>query len=198
MPTLLIATKNAHKTGEIREMLGSAWDVTDLSQNPQVEAPEETGTTFAQNAAIKAVAASKLFEGWVLADDSGLSVDCLDGVPGVYSARYAGPNATDADNRRRLVEALASVPAERGRLARFHCVLSLAKGGEVKAMFHGVVEGTILDEEQGVGGFGYDPLFVPEGHSESFGVLSAEIKNAISHRSRALSAFRQWAEATEL
>ncbi|MEI6713365.1 MAG: RdgB/HAM1 family non-canonical purine NTP pyrophosphatase [Verrucomicrobiota bacterium] len=192
MPQLLIATKNAHKTQEIRAMLGEAWALSDLCQYSEIPAPEENGVTFSQNAAIKAVEASKLFPGWVLADDSGLAVDALHGAPGVISARFAGPDASDADNREKLLRDMAGFPDASQRTARFHCVLALAFGGDVKALFQGVVEGHLLGEEQGSGGFGYDPLFVPEGHSDSFGVLPATVKNAMSHRSRALEAFRQW------
>src|SRR6202012_2470277 len=108
MPHLLIATKNAHKTAEIRAILGASWEVTDLNAHPEVPAPEETGDTFAENAAIKAVAASQLFPSYVLSDDSGLEVEALGGAPGVISARYAGPKATDADNRAKLLRELAT------------------------------------------------------------------------------------------
>lgn len=187
MPRLLVATKNAHKTAEIRAMLGTMWEIEDLNAHPDVPAPEETGATFAENAAIKAVAASHLFPGLVLSDDSGLEVDALGGAPGVVSARYAGPGATDADNRARLLRELAAVGAEgKARTARFRCVMALAREGQVLATFDGTVEGVILDEEKGGGGFGYDSLFVPEGHRETFAQLSAGVKNAFSHRARAL------------
>src|SRR4051794_33733585 len=107
---LLVATKNAHKTAEIRAMLGADWTVEDLTVHPDIPAPEETGSTFAENAAIKALAASARFPGYVLADDSGLEVDALGGAPGVISARYAGPGATDADNRGRLLRELRQFP----------------------------------------------------------------------------------------
>src|SRR5471030_1254362 len=111
MRPLLIATKNAHKTAEIRAILGGAWDVTDLNAHPEVVAPEETGTTFAENAAIKAVAASLIFHGIVLSDDSGIEADALDGAPGVYSARYDGEKATDAGNRAKLLRELDAAGA---------------------------------------------------------------------------------------
>jgi XTP/dITP diphosphohydrolase len=195
MPQLLIATKNAHKTQEIGAMLGAAWDLTDLCAHPEIPAPEETGSTFVQNATIKALEASRLFPGWVLADDSGLSVDALGGAPGILSARYAGPQASDAQNRALVLERLAAFPEDYQRTARFSCVMALAQSGEIKALFHGIVEGRLLSEEQGSGGFGYDSLFVPDGHSDSFGVLSAEQKNSISHRARALTAFQRWIAA---
>jgi XTP/dITP diphosphohydrolase len=189
MPRLLVATKNAHKTAEIRAMLGPAWEITDLNAHPDVPAPEETGATFAENAAIKAVAASQLFPGLVLSDDSGLEVDALDGAPGVRSARYAGPGATDAGNRARLLRELSAVGA-RGpaRAARFRCALALAREGRLLATFDGAVEGVIINEEKGAGGFGYDALFVPEGHGETFAQLPEETKNTLSHRARALAA----------
>ena len=192
MPNLLIATKNAHKTQEFRAVLGVHWSVSDLCAFPKIAAPDETGRTFSENAAIKALAASKSFEGWVLADDSGLAVDALNGAPGVISARYAGPNSSDAENRAKLLNDLAGHPEAASRKCRFHCVLALANSGEIRGMFQGVCEGTLLAEEQGAGGFGYDSLFVPEGHADSFGVLSPDIKNAISHRARAIEAFQAW------
>lgn len=185
---LLIATKNAHKTGEIRAILGSGWEVEDLTAHPEIAAPEETGATFAENAAIKAVAASQLFAGYVLADDSGLEVDALGGAPGVISARYAGPGATDADNRARLRRELTAFPSP----ARFRCVMVVARAGEVLGTFSGAVEGAIVGEESGAGGFGYDPLFVPSGFAETFGVLPAAIKNGLSHRARALAEARDF------
>lgn len=196
MRRLLIATKNAHKTQEIRAVLGSGFDVHDMCTYPEVPSPEETGKTFAENAAIKALAASRAFDGWVLADDSGLCVDALGGAPGVVSARYAGEGASDSDNRRRLLEALAPFSEWQQRRARFQCVLILAKEGQVRGIFQGSVEGFILSSEQGDRGFGYDSLFVPDGHSDSFGVLPAEVKNSMSHRARALQAFGQWLNAS--
>lgn len=182
---LLIATRNAHKTGEIRAILGSDWEVSDLNAHPEVASPEETGETFAENAGIKAVAASQLFEGWVLADDSGLEVDALAGAPGVRSARYAGLGATDAGNRAKLVAALDGVRGK-ARSARFRCAMALAKEGVVVATFEGAIEGVIVNSERGEGGFGYDPLFLPEGHCETFAQLPSSVKNALSHRARAL------------
>ncbi len=184
---LLIATKNTHKTGEIRAIL-EAWDVTDLTAHPDIPAPEETGATFAENAAIKAVAASARFAGLVLADDSGLEVDALGGAPGVISARYAGPGASDADNRARLLRELAATGARgKARAARFRCVMALAENGTVIGTFDGAVEGIIINEEKGAGGFGYDSLFVPEGFCETFGQLPSETKNQLSHRAHALA-----------
>lgn len=191
MPRLLFATKNAHKTAEIAALLGPAWEVSDLNAHPEIPAPDETGATFAENAAIKALAASRLFAGLVLADDSGLEVDALAGAPGVRSARYAGPQATDADNRAKLLAALAGVHRE-DRSARFHCALVLAEGGEPRATFDGSVEGTILQAEQGDGGFGYDSLFVPAGFHATFAQIPAATKNTLSHRARAMEKAREF------
>ncbi|MEA3208960.1 MAG: XTP/dITP diphosphohydrolase [Chthoniobacter sp.] len=165
-----------------------AWEVTDLTTHPELAAPEETGATFAENAAIKALAASAHFAGLVLADDSGLEVDALGGAPGVWSARYAGIGATDAANRARLLRELTSAGARgKQRTARFHCVMALAENGISLGTFEGTVEGVIVNEEKGAGGFGYDALFVPEGFCETFGQLSSETKNQLSHRARALA-----------
>lgn len=188
---LLVSTRNAHKISEIREILGSAFEVADLSAIPDMPEVEETGSTFEQNAALKAVTASRLFDGWVIADDSGLEVDALDGAPGVISARFSGPGATDASNRALLLDRLAGVRGK-SRSARFRCVIALAKSASVLATFDGTIEGTIINSEKGSLGFGYDPLFVPEGHCETFAQLGAEVKNSLSHRARALSSLKAW------
>ena len=187
--TLLVATGNAHKTQEIAAILGSEWMVEDLRAHPQLSSPEENGTTFEANARIKAESASRELPGvLVLSDDSGLEVDALGGAPGVISARYAGPSATDADNRERVKRELAG----RKSKARFRCCMVLARDGQTLGVFNGAVEGRILITEQGRGGFGYDPLFVPDGYTETFGVLPGEVKNQLSHRARALSQVIEW------
>ncbi len=191
---LVVATGNAHKTEEIRALLGDLIpEVVDLRAHPEVGEIAETGTTFEANATLKALGAGAVLgdDVWVLADDSGLEVDALGGAPGVYSARYAGVGASDAANREKLLRELMGVDgAARG--ARFRCVLVLARGAEVLATFDGACEGAIADAELGDGGFGYDPLFVPEGESASFGELPAEVKNRMSHRARALAGLRRW------
>ncbi|HWB58388.1 MAG TPA: RdgB/HAM1 family non-canonical purine NTP pyrophosphatase [Chthoniobacteraceae bacterium] len=193
MRPLLVATKNSHKTAEIRAILGAGWEVTDLNAHPEVIAPEEIGTTFAENAAIKAAAASLIFPGIVLSDDSGIEADALGGAPGVYSARYAGEKATDADNRVKLLRELDAAGARgKQRAGRFRCVMALAENGEVLGTFDGAVEGIIINEEKGEGGFGYDSLFVPDGYCETFGQLPAEVKNGLSHRGRALEKVREY------
>ncbi len=188
MNTLLLATGNKHKTREIRELLGEGWAVEDLSAYPDWPETAETGATFAENAALKAVAASLRAPATiVLADDSGLEVDALAGAPGVYSARYAGPLADDAANRRKLLTELSArgVLGESPR-ARFRCHVAIARAGSWLAGFDGVVEGVIRAEERGSGGFGYDALFIPDGFAETFGELPAEVKNRLSHRAAAL------------
>jgi XTP/dITP diphosphohydrolase len=186
MQTLLIATRNAHKTREIGQMLGPGWVARDLTSLPHPPTLEETGATFEENAAIKAIAISRIFNGMVLADDSGLEVDALGGAPGVYSARFAGQNATDADNRFLLVQKLRDLGGQEFQ-ARFRCVMVLAAQGELLGSFSGIVHGHVVLEERGAGGFGYDSLFVPRGYAETFGEIQPEIKNSLSHRGRALA-----------
>ncbi len=197
MPALLLATHNAHKTAEVRAILGPTWEVTDLNAHPTFPPTAETGATFAENAELKAVAASRAFAGLVLSDDSGLEVDALAGAPGVRSARYAGDGATDAGNRALLLRNLAEVRGK-ARSARFRCVIALAEDGELLRMFDGAVEGMIINAERGDGGFGYDALFVPAGHCETFAQLAASVKNECSHRARALAKVRAWLQETEL
>ncbi|MFC5050642.1 RdgB/HAM1 family non-canonical purine NTP pyrophosphatase [Rubritalea spongiae] len=189
--SILIATGNSHKTEEIAAILGSQYSVEDLAGKdfPKVE---ETGTTFLENATLKAVEISKLTDQWVLSDDSGLEVDALNGEPGVYSARYAGEEGNDAANNEKLLTELAKFPTNVPRTARFRCVIVIAKNGERLAHFSGAVEGTIISQHCGQGGFGYDPLFMPDGFEETFAQLSLETKNSLSHRSRALELAQPW------
>ncbi len=185
---ILLATRNAHKTQEVRAILGDGWHVTDLLAHPELPEVEETGTTFAENAALKAVAGSRHFpDGWVIADDSGLEVDALGGAPGVYSARYAGPDADDEANRQKLVRELRTVLIPgRTPAARFRCCIAVARGGDVAGQFDGAVEGIVIPAARGEGGFGYDPMFVPNGYQETFAELPPELKNQLSHRAEAL------------
>jgi XTP/dITP diphosphohydrolase len=186
MQTLLIATRNAHKTREIGQMLGSGWRVSDLLSFPHSPVMEETGATFEENAMLKALGISRVFTGLVLADDSGLEVDALGGAPGVRSARFAGGNANDAENRRALIQLLKNLRGDELK-ARFRCVMVLATQGELLGSFEGTVEGKVIPEERGFGGFGYDSMFIPNGYSETFAELQPEIKNSLSHRGRALA-----------
>lgn len=210
---LFIATGNAHKVQEIRAVLDPAFTVfSQRDANVKLE-PEETGATFAENARIKAVTWAAYFAtdvcslnaAFVLADDSGLEVDALGGAPGVHSARFAAlddgrkGNSPDAENNAKLLRLLADVPLER-RTARFHCVLALtqvrpgASPVELAAatqFFDGTCEGRMAFAASGSGGFGYDPLFVPDGFSVSFAELREAVKNGISHRARALAKLKE-------
>jgi len=190
MRRLLLATRNAHKTREVSEILGPEFEVRDLSGEPDPPVVEETGSTFAENAILKAVAISKRFAGLVVADDSGLEVDVLGGAPGIYSARYGGPNATDKANIERLLSELRDCGEQPPFTARFRCVLALTREGDLLGTFEGAVEGTIAGAPQGHFGFGYDPLFQPMGFDQTFGELPSETKNKISHRAEAIRALR--------
>ncbi len=190
MHQLLLATRNSHKTLEFCEILGGEFAVRDLLAEPAAPVIEETGATFADNAILKAVGISKQFPGLVVADDSGLEVDALDGAPGVFSARYAGPEANDHDNIERLLSELCGRSLTGPPSARFRCVLALARDGELLDTFAGAVEGTIVDEPRGGDGFGYDPVFQPAGLTKTFAELSAVEKNRISHRAQAIRLLR--------
>ena len=193
MQKLLVATGNSHKTDEIRAILGAGYVVSDLKAHPELPEVEETGTTFLENATLKAVEISKQVEGLILSDDSGLEVDALGGEPGVYSSRYAGEAGNDAANNKKLLHELQG---EDSRTARFRCVMVLAQDGEVLASFDGAVEGRMLSELHGEGGFGYDPLFVPDGYEQTFSQLSEGIKNQLSHRAVAMQKVVAWLAAS--
>lgn len=182
---LLIATHNPGKVREYRELLaGLSLEITYLDAEGISLEVEETGGTFAENAIQKAAAYARASDLWTWADDSGLEVDALGGGPGVHSARYAGPGASDADRRRRLLNALAGVPWNR-RTARFRCVVALATpGGEVRTA-DGVCEGVIAFGPAGSNGFGYDPVFYLPERGATMAQLPPEEKNRISHRGRA-------------
>ncbi len=188
---LLLATRNAHKTREIQRMLGPHFAVRDLSDHPEIPEIEENGRTFEENAVLKAIAVSGRLPGLVVADDSGLEVDALNGAPGIYSARYAGPKATDQQNNDKLLHELERTGAEEDRRsARFCCVLALAQDGRVLETLEGVVEGTIVDAPRGRGGFGYDPIFKPNGFDQTFGEIESAEKDRVSHRACALEKLR--------
>jgi len=186
---LLFASRNAHKTREIQQILGPEFEVRDLSAYPKISETVESGESFEENAKLKAIAVSKKMPGLVIADDSGLEVEVLGGAPGIYSARYAGAKATDKENIDRLLEELARIGAKRDqRRARFRCVLALGRNGQMLGTFQGIVEGSIVDQPRGLHGFGYDPIFVPSGFEQTFAELLAEVKNRISHRAKAIRA----------
>ena len=196
MQPLLLATRNANKTREFRELLGKDFDVHDLSFFDELAIPKESGRTFEENAILKAVAASQdrrvqdrhLL---VVADDSGLEVTALGGAPGIFSARYAGEHASDKENIDKLLSELArrDVPLDQPS-ARFRCVIALAREGKLLGKFEGIVEGSVVELPRGSRGFGYDPIFLPNGFDKTFGELPIELKNRISHRARAIRAFR--------
>ena len=189
MVELVVATHNRHKTREIQHILAPEFKVRDLRAHADVSEIRESGTSFEENAKLKALAASKQLPALVIADDSGLEVDALGGAPGVYSARYAGASATDRDKIDKLLRELARVRAtDDGRRARFRCVVALARNGHLLETFEGIVEGSIADEARGDSGFGYDPIFIPEGLKQTFGELPTQVKNTISHRAKAIRA----------
>jgi len=186
---LVVATRNVHKAREIQHILGQDFTVRDLRAYPEIPNIPESGTSFEENAKLKALAASRQLPALVIADDSGLEVDALGGAPGIYSARYAGANATERDKINKLLHELDRVRGtDDRRHARFRCVVALARDGSLLGTFDGIVEGRIADEVRGDRGFGYDPIFIPEGKEQTFGELPKEVKNTISHRAKAIRA----------
>ena len=199
MIELVVATRNTHKTREIQHILGLGFKVGDLAAHPDVSEISESGTSFEENAKLKALAASRQLPALVIADDSGLEVDALGGAPGIYSARYAGANATERDKIDKLLRELERVRAiDDRRRARFRCVVALARNGSLLGTFEGIVEGRIADEVRGDSGFGYDPIFIPEGTDKTFGELTTQVKNAISHRAKAIRALADTLRRLEL
>lgn len=190
-PRLIVATRNAHKTEEIRSMLGGKFEVVNATAFPEFPEIEETGTTFLENARLKAEGISRLIDGWVLSDDSGLEVDALDGAPGVWSSSFGGEEGNNERNNARLMKEMAG-KTDRG--GRFRCTMVLARDGKEVANFSGAVEGSILDEPRGAEGFGYDPLFIPVGYDRTFSELGNDVKNTLSHRARALKQITDWLE----
>jgi XTP/dITP diphosphohydrolase len=190
--TLYCATTNPGKLREFRLALEQWFDVQPVPGLREIPAPDETGDTFEHNAVEKALYYSAYAPGPVFTDDSGLEVDALGGAPGVYSARYAGPAATDEENNRLVLERARGAA---DRTARFVCVIALARRGELLATFRGVVQGLLLDEARGPNGFGYDPLFFYPPFGCTFGEAPLDQKMKVSHRSRALDALRQWLRA---
>jgi XTP/dITP diphosphohydrolase len=186
MPHVLVATHNAGKLREIRQMTAAApisWH--SLDEFPHVPPAEETGATFTENARLKALYYARHCGLVTLADDSGLEVDALDGAPGVQSARYAGTPRSDDANNRKLIQALADVPPER-RAARFRCAMAVAEAGETVLESVGTLEGRIIDTPRGHNGFGYDPHFLIPDLNRTAAELPSDEKNARSHRGQAL------------
>jgi XTP/dITP diphosphohydrolase len=190
---ILIATRNGGKLREFAQLFSDLpVRLRGLTEFPDAGEVEETGLTFEENASIKARYFSRATRLWTLADDSGLEVVALDGAPGVRSARYAGVQATDAERMNRLLAALNDFCGD-DRRARFVCALAFQRPEDEGAtLFVGKCEGRIAFERRGERGFGYDPIFIPNGYTETFGELPAEIKNRISHRARALKAAKEF------
>lgn len=184
---LVIASSNLHKIREFRDIFKAIphLDILSLRNFPDYTPPEETGETFEENARIKAEHAAKALNKWVLADDSGLVVPALNGAPGIHSRRFSGPNATDNENRKKL---LIDLHNKKGleRYAYYECCLVLANADKIKKIVHGICEGTILEKEKGNNGFGYDPLFQRHDCDKSFGEMDETTKNRISHRMKAI------------
>ena len=226
MVTFIIATRNAHKVGEIRSILGAGCRCLDLNYFPEAPNVIEDAGSFAGNSTKKAeelaawiretraAAAESTGPVFVLADDSGLEVDALDGAPGVHSARFAAldaghaGNSADRDNNAKLLRLLNGTPVKE-RTARFRCVVAVTPVqrcnvggtsgvGSQTRVFDGTCEGRIQTEPAGQGGFGYDPLFVPLGHQETFAQLGEDTKNQLSHRSRALAGLKAWLASASL
>ena len=196
MIRLYCATGNPGKLREFRMAAGpeSGVDIELLARFGDIPPCVEDGLTFEENAILKARYYGPHGGGLLFADDSGLEVDALSGAPGVYSARFAGPGATDDANNRLLLEKLQGVG---NRSARFVCLIALVEGERLLRVFRGVVEGRIIDEPRGSGGFGYDPLFYYPPFGCTFGEAQAERKFAVSHRGQALRAMLAWLAASE-
>lgn len=190
MMRLVFASNNAHKLAEVRAMMPEGIEVLSLCEIGFEQEIDETGTTLEENSAIKAdavyqwlrVTGYRLPIDGVFADDTGLEIDVLGGKPGVYTARWAGEPAA---NRKKALVELAD---KTDRSAQFRTVITMIKANGERLVVSGIVRGRIAEEEYGEGGFGYDPVFIPEGYDKTFGELPAEVKNSISHRSRALAA----------
>ena len=193
--TLVIATNNSHKAQEFAEVLGDGWRVITAKDIGNIDW-DENGKTFFENSKIKAIAVTKrlpeeLKNAIVIADDSGLCVDALDGAPGIYSSRFSGVNATDSSNNTLLLQKLSDTPAEL-RTAHFICALTIFQNGKLLTSIEGKFEGTISETAVGEGGFGYDPLFIPSGYDKAVATFSTDLKNKISHRGQALAMFKEW------
>lgn|SRR5690625_992853 len=192
MEKIMIASRNKGKIKEFTEFFRPyGIEVTSLVDFETIPDIEETGESFEENAKIKAEQVADIVRMPVLADDSGLTVDALDGAPGIYSARYAGEGSSDDENNEKLLEALRDVPKEK-RTARFVCVLAISTPGEETVYYKGYCEGEIAFEAKGENGFGYDPVFIAKGYDRTMAELSSEEKNAISHRRQAFKQLERW------
>lgn len=191
--SLLVATHNAGKLSELRTLLKDLpLELQSLMDWPEVVEVEETGQSFAENARLKAASYARATRQWTLSDDSGLEVEALNGAPGIFSARYGGAGATDAERIELLLSELAGT-GDAERRARFVCVIAISTpSGEIINLSEGICEGRIAHAPAGAQGFGYDPVFLPEGFEQTFGELPAEIKHTLSHRARALHGARSF------
>jgi len=188
-PALWISTTNQHKLNEFRNIIGARVEIHSVGEINSYFAPPETGKTFAENARIKAKTLKALKPGtWVVADDSGLEVEGLGGLPGVHSARYAGDKASDAENVAKLLKML-QIRSPANRKAQFRCVLVAYDPAGAEHVVEGTVSGTISTSARGKGGFGYDPVFIPEQNDKTFSELGPAVKNQISHRAKAIREF---------
>jgi len=188
--TIVLASRNRKKAREVAEILAPAgFSVIPVTEFPNVPEVDEDGLTFAENAAKKASEVARALNRWVIGEDSGLQVDALGGAPGIYSARFSGPDATDATNNQKLMAELSAVPDEK-RGAGYLCSVALSDpAGTIRIACEGTCRGRILSEANGNGGFGYDPYFlIPEYHL-TFGQLSSVVKHRLSHRARAFAKF---------
>lgn len=187
---IILATHNQHKYDEIKEILRELpIELVSLNEYPQIPVIEETGSTFVENAVLKARTVFEHTQQWTIADDSGLEVFALNGSPGIYSARFAGDQHNYSENNRKLLNVLRNVPHPK-RKAQFRCVAAIIGPG-FKEVMEGIVQGRIINELRGNKGFGYDPLFIPEGYDKTFAELSEEAKNQISHRALAFEKVKE-------
>lgn len=186
MIDLWVGTSNQGKLNEFRNLCSGHADIHSLAELGSYASPPETGQTFEDNARIKARTLKAIKPGtWVVADDSGLEVEGLGGLPGVHSARYAGPKASDAENVAKLLK-MMQIRTAGNRKAQFRCVLVAYDPKGQEHVVQGVVKGTIANAAKGKGGFGYDPVFIPEGYEQTFSELGPSIKNQVSHRGTAI------------
>jgi XTP/dITP diphosphohydrolase len=188
MTALWIATTNQGKLNEFKNILGHQLEIHSLGELNFYSAPPETGQTFLDNARIKARTLKAMRPGtWVVADDSGIEVEGLGGLPGVHSARYAGEKASDAENVAKLLK-MVQIRTAGNRKAQMKCVLVAYDPSGLEHVFEGVVQGQIAPNARGKGGFGYDPVFIPDGFDKTYSELGAAVKNQNSHRSQAIRA----------
>lgn len=190
---IVLATRNAHKVAEITRLLQLP-EIALEAVGAEVPDVAETGATFIENALIKARSVCAATGVAAIADDSGIAVDAMNGMPGIYSARWAGKHGADAENLALVLAQLGDVPDDR-RGAQFVCAIAYVEPGGEEATFEGVVTGRVIREPRGANGFGYDPIFVPEGFDRTTAELSPAEKDAISHRARAVAALREFLSA---